>query len=68
MLGEGERQGTACRIKSLPEALVIAAQLAKQSWGLPLVLKARFPADGTTGGGQLLRQNPNILRVMSHCT
>ena len=51
-------------IELLPEALVVAAQMAKESWGLPLPILGIFAENG---GGELLRHHPDMLRIMSHC-
>ena len=64
MVGQGSRQGTAQWIELLPEALVVAAQMAKESWGLPLAILATFPANG---GGESPRKNPDAFRIMSDC-
>lgn len=63
MAGQGRRQGTLSSIELLPEAFVIAAQMAKKSWGLALPI---LPALATNGEGKASSQHPDVLRIMSH--
>jgi hypothetical protein len=63
MAGQGRRQGTLSSIELLPEAFVIAAQMAKKSWGLALPI---LPALATNGEGKASSQHPDVLRIMPH--
>ena len=47
MDGQGGRQSTVDWSELLPEALVVVtAQVAQESWSLPLPILAGFPANG----------------------
>ena len=63
MSGQGCRQGTLSSIELLPEAFVIAAQMAKKSSGLALPV---LPACAMNGEGELPSQDPDMLRIMPH--
>ena len=64
MVGQGGRQSTPYWIELLPEALVVIAQVAQESWSLLLPMLAAFPANG---GGETPRQYSDTLRIMPHC-
>ena len=64
MVGQGGRQSTPNWIELLPEALVVTAQVAQESWSLLLPMLAAFPANG---GGETPRQYSDTLRIMPHC-
>ena len=61
MAGQGCRQGTLSSTELPPEAFVIAAQMAKKSWGLALPV---LPAFATTGEGESPGQDLDMLRIM----
>ena len=63
MAGQGRRQGTLGSIELMPEAFVIAAQMAKKSRGLALPV---LPAFATDGEGEAPSQDFDMLRIMPH--
>ena len=64
MVGQGSRQSTPNWIELLPEALVVTAQVAQESWSLLLPILVAFPANG---GGETPCQYSDTLRIMPHC-
>ena len=63
MAGQRRRQGTLSSIELLPEAFVVAAQMAKKSRGLALPV---LPAFATNGAGEAPSQDFDMLRIMPH--
>ena len=63
MAGQGRRQGTLSSIELLPEAFVIAAQMAKKSQGLALPV---LPAFGTNDEEEAPSQDADMQRIMPH--